>query len=233
VSIECNKDGVKFSCAGDIGSGSVTLKPNQTVDKPSDNVNIELSEPVALTFSLKYLTNFCKASGLSDQVKLCLSSEVPLLVEYGLQENSYLRFYLAPKVRFTTLQLLLNHSNTQADWRRRVSESRLLSTQAACFQDRCGVLRRNGFDLHIERLSGSWFRRAEWRGPRDAHLIPAGVPRPRHNWKVTAPPNPFTSSGGISDKEINTVHWSHLFSSTTIFYISLKVTITPSRRHGF
>jgi proliferating cell nuclear antigen len=98
VSIECNKDGVKFSCAGDIGSGSVTLKPNQTVDKPSDNVNIELSEPVALTFSLKYLTNFCKASGLSDQVKLCLSSEVPLLVEYGLQENSYLRFYLAPKI---------------------------------------------------------------------------------------------------------------------------------------
>jgi hypothetical protein len=166
VSIECNKDGVKFSCAGDIGSGSVTLKPNQTVDKPSDNVNIELSEPVALTFSLKYLTNFCKASGLSDQVKLCLSSEVPLLVEYGLQENSYLRFYLAPKVRFSTLRLLLDHSNTQADWRRGVSESRILSTQAACFQDRCGVLRRNGFDLHIERLSGSWFRRAKWARTR-------------------------------------------------------------------
>jgi proliferating cell nuclear antigen len=54
---------------------------------------------VSLTFSLKYLQNFCKASGLSDSVKLCLSSEVPLLVEYGVQNNSYLRFYLAPKVR--------------------------------------------------------------------------------------------------------------------------------------
>lgn len=51
-----------------------------------------------MTFSLKYLTNFCKASGLSKQVKLCLSNEVPLLVEYGLENNSYLRFYLAPKV---------------------------------------------------------------------------------------------------------------------------------------
>jgi proliferating cell nuclear antigen len=51
-----------------------------------------------LTFSLKYLVNFCKASGLSGQVKLCLSNEVPLLVEYGLANNSYLRFYLAPKV---------------------------------------------------------------------------------------------------------------------------------------
>lgn len=53
---------------------------------------------MALTFSLKYLVNFCKASGLSDQVKLCLSNEVPLLVEYSLSNNSYLRFYLAPKV---------------------------------------------------------------------------------------------------------------------------------------
>lgn len=68
------------------------------MDKPSENVEIDLTEPVALTFSLKYLTNFCKASGLSESVKLCLSSEVPLLVEYGLSNNSYLRFYLAPKV---------------------------------------------------------------------------------------------------------------------------------------
>ena len=65
---------------------------------PDLDVDIQLSEPVALTFSLKYLVNFCKASGLSSRVKLCLSSEVPLLVEYALTNNSYLRFYLAPKV---------------------------------------------------------------------------------------------------------------------------------------
>lgn len=54
-----------------------------------------------MTFSLKYLVNFCKAAALSSQVKICLSSEVPLLVEYNLSGSSYLRFYLAPKVRFT------------------------------------------------------------------------------------------------------------------------------------
>lgn len=70
------------------------------MDKPDQNVDINLSEPVALTFSLKYLVNFCKASGLSGTVKLCLSNEVPLLVEYTLASNSYLRFYLAPKVCF-------------------------------------------------------------------------------------------------------------------------------------
>jgi hypothetical protein len=67
------------------------------MEKPDANVDIELTEPVALTFSLKYLVNFCKAAGLSKTVKLCLSNEVPLLVEYALAGSSYLRFYLAPK----------------------------------------------------------------------------------------------------------------------------------------
>ena len=99
VAIECTKEGVKFACNGDIGSGAVTLRSHTDVEKPEKNIEINLTEPVALTFSLKYLVNFCKASGLSDQVKLCLSNEVPLLVEYALSNNSYLRFYLAPKVR--------------------------------------------------------------------------------------------------------------------------------------
>lgn len=99
VAIEATKDGVKFSCTGDIGNGAVTLRSHTNVENPDKNIDISLSEPVALTFSLKYLVNFCKASGLSGTVKLCLSNEVPLLVEYTLASNSYLRFYLAPKVR--------------------------------------------------------------------------------------------------------------------------------------
>jgi proliferating cell nuclear antigen len=100
VGIECTKEGVKFAAQGDIGSGAVTLRSHTDVEKPENNVEINLSEPVALTFSLKYLVNFTKATGLSSSVKLCLSSEVPLLVEYALSNNSYLRFYLAPKVSF-------------------------------------------------------------------------------------------------------------------------------------
>jgi len=98
VTVECTKEGVKFSAQGDIGSGAVTLRTHTDVEKPENNVDIDLSEPVALTFSLKYLVNFCKATGLSSSVKLCLSNEVPLLVEYELSNGSHLRFYLAPKV---------------------------------------------------------------------------------------------------------------------------------------
>lgn len=94
---------MKFACNGDIGNGSVTLRQHTNVENDSKSVDIALSEPVALTFSLKYLVNFCKAAGLSDRVKLCLSNEVPLLVEYQLSNNSYLRFYLAPKVRHSSI----------------------------------------------------------------------------------------------------------------------------------
>jgi proliferating cell nuclear antigen len=98
VTVECTKEGVKFAASGDIGSGAVTLRSHTDVEKPENNVDIDLSEPVALTFSLKYLVGFCKATGLSSSVKMCLSNEVPLLVEYELSNGSYLRFYLAPKV---------------------------------------------------------------------------------------------------------------------------------------
>jgi len=97
VAIEATKEGIKFSCAGDIGNGSVTLRQNANVEKPELATTIELQEPVALTFSLKYLVNFCKASGLSNTVTLSLSNEIPLLVEYKMAAG-FVRFYLAPKI---------------------------------------------------------------------------------------------------------------------------------------
>jgi len=97
VTIEASKSSVKFSCSGDIGNGSVNLRQHQDLEKPDQSTTIELVEPVSLTFSLKYLVNFCKASALSPTVKLSLSTDVPLLVEYKM-EAGYVRFYLAPKI---------------------------------------------------------------------------------------------------------------------------------------
>ncbi|KAI0483234.1 proliferating cell nuclear antigen [Xylariaceae sp. FL0804] len=98
VTIEATKDGIKFSSNGDIGNGSVTLRSRQNVEDNKKDITVELTEPVNLTFSLKYLVNFCKAQALSETVKISLSNEVPLLVEFGLTGTSYLRFYLAPKI---------------------------------------------------------------------------------------------------------------------------------------
>ncbi|RMZ79637.1 hypothetical protein DV737_g3287, partial [Chaetothyriales sp. CBS 132003] len=115
-SIEATKDGVRFACQGDIGSGSVTVRQHTNVDKPDQDVNIQLSEPVSLTFGLKYLVNFSKATAIAPKVKLCLSQEVPLLVEYNLSGTSYLRFYLAPKNGFKNLSTAANADHEQMEY---------------------------------------------------------------------------------------------------------------------
>jgi proliferating cell nuclear antigen len=96
--IGCGKEGVKFAVSGDLGSGSVLLKKGSAADKPDDQVMIAMDEPVELTFALRYLNYFTKATPLASQVQLSMSPDVPLVVQYAASSGSYLRFYLAPKI---------------------------------------------------------------------------------------------------------------------------------------
>merc|ERR1712154_74885 len=113
VTISATKDGVKFSVNGDIGSGDMTIKglinaPKQkkkdVVKKEDDEDNVDeqvlisLEETVQQTFSLRYLNNFTKATGLAQSVTLRMGPEVPLEVEYKINDFGSLRYYLAPKI---------------------------------------------------------------------------------------------------------------------------------------
>lgn len=94
----CTKEGVKFSASGDVGSANVKLAQTSSVDKEEEAVIIEMQEPVTLTFACRYLNAFTKASPLSGQVQLSMSADVPLVVEYRIQELGHIRYYLAPKI---------------------------------------------------------------------------------------------------------------------------------------
>mmetsp|Transcript_38786 Transcript_38786/g.51108 ORF Transcript_38786/g.51108 Transcript_38786/m.51108 type:complete len:261 (+) Transcript_38786:123-905(+) len=96
--IKCDKDGVKFSVDGDLGAGSITLKQNASVDKEEEKVVINMEEPVELTFALRYLNSFTKATPLGPTVSLSMSPDVPVVVEYPIEGNGYIRYYLAPKI---------------------------------------------------------------------------------------------------------------------------------------
>lgn len=98
VVISVTKEGVKFSTRGDIGTANIVCRQNTTVDKPEDATVIEMQEPVSLTFALRYMNSFTKATPLSNQVTISLSSELPVVVEYKVAEMGYIRFYLAPKL---------------------------------------------------------------------------------------------------------------------------------------
>lgn len=98
VQITCTKDGVRFSVSGDLGTGNVKLAQTANVDKEEEAVIIEMQEAVSLTFALRYLNSFTKATPLSAQVQLSMSADVPLVVEYKIEDMGYVRYYLAPKI---------------------------------------------------------------------------------------------------------------------------------------
>jgi proliferating cell nuclear antigen len=99
VTIAVGKEGVKFSVSGELGSGNMTVRSNTSVDtKEDEQVEVQFDEPVALNFALRYLNFFTKATPLSGTVMLSLSKDVPLVVEYRLEELGHIRYYLAPKI---------------------------------------------------------------------------------------------------------------------------------------
>merc|ERR1719499_288863 len=97
LTISVNKDNVQFSVAGEIGKGELTVRASMASDD-AESTDIDCKEPVVQTFAMRYLNFFTKATVLSKKVTLSLSPEVPLMVEYTVDEIGYVRYYLAPKI---------------------------------------------------------------------------------------------------------------------------------------
>jgi len=100
VIVSATKEQVKFSVSGDMGSGNIFVKQSADADaKPEEATTIELQEPVTLTFALRYLNSFTRATSLHGSVILSMSKDVPLMVEYRIGDQlGYIRFFLAPKI---------------------------------------------------------------------------------------------------------------------------------------
>ncbi|CAI2377284.1 unnamed protein product [Moneuplotes crassus] len=97
VNIETSQELIQFSVEGDCGSGSVKIGPTEGETR-EEQVVIQSDEQVNLSFALRYLTMFTKASGLSSMVNVSLSTEAPLVVKYEIQNLGSLQYYLAPKI---------------------------------------------------------------------------------------------------------------------------------------
>jgi len=102
VKITASKEGVKFQVAGDLGTGNIVLKSSPSVDDEDDAVSVRCEEEVSLTFALRYLNFFAKATPLSSTVTLRMSPDVPLVTEYKIGDKDgelgHIRVYLAPKI---------------------------------------------------------------------------------------------------------------------------------------
>lgn len=102
VKIAASKEGVKFTVSGDMGTGSIICKGGGAVDEDEEGTQVRVEEETTLTFALRYLNFFAKATPLSSTVTLRMSPDVPLVVEYKIEaadtDAGHIRFYLAPKI---------------------------------------------------------------------------------------------------------------------------------------
>jgi len=99
VTIACTKDGIRFSCEGETGKGSITLRQNTSAEvKEDEEVTITLNEAVTQTYAMRFLILFSRGQSLSKTVTLSICHDVPLVAEYKIGDAGHIRYFLAPKI---------------------------------------------------------------------------------------------------------------------------------------
>ncbi|CAJ0600996.1 unnamed protein product [Cylicocyclus nassatus] len=106
LNITATKAGIVFTGKGDTGQSVITYSPNSSADSEDEAITLEVTDPVNVNFSIKYMNQFTKATNLSSRVRISLCNDVPIVIEYPLtedgrpsgQQHGHLRFYLAPKI---------------------------------------------------------------------------------------------------------------------------------------
>lgn len=68
-----------------------SCRQNPSADGQDQATSIELNEPVMLTFALRYLNSFTKATPLSPSVTIYMSKELPVVVEYRIADMGNIR----------------------------------------------------------------------------------------------------------------------------------------------
>jgi len=90
VTISCGDESISLKTDGMSGDMLVTVSTD-------DLTEYSISENLELSYSLNYVAKMCLTSKLSEEITFSLHPELPMRMLYNLSDNSYLKFYLAPK----------------------------------------------------------------------------------------------------------------------------------------
>ena len=95
-------DTVDFVCnETEINATSKSIEGSMTINIPFDDIDsysIEENETLNLTFSLKYLRIIGQFHKAASAACLYMTTGNPLQIKYSIDENSFIRFYVAPSI---------------------------------------------------------------------------------------------------------------------------------------
>ena len=84
LSVTSGSPGIRYSTAA-------VCRQNTAVDNSEEQTVIDMHEPVMLTFALRYLNSFTKATPLAPSVIISMSKELPVVVEYRIGDMGHIR----------------------------------------------------------------------------------------------------------------------------------------------
>ena len=93
LNIICSEEGIDLHTSGDHGKMKVAI--------PIDDLNefsISEGETIDLSYSLTYIHKMCLTTKLSKDIDIGIREDYPISIKYNLGENSYVLFFVAPKV---------------------------------------------------------------------------------------------------------------------------------------
>lgn len=93
IVINCNEENIYMITDGTSGE--------MRVDIAIDDLNsfsIVEGEKVSLTYSIAYMNKMCITNKLSSDIDFYLSNERPMKINYNLGDDSYIVFFIAPKL---------------------------------------------------------------------------------------------------------------------------------------
>jgi hypothetical protein len=71
------------------------------VNIPIDDLNeyaIAEGEELDISYSLNHISKMCLSTKLSSSVEIFISTDYPMCFKYNLGDNSFVSFYIAPKI---------------------------------------------------------------------------------------------------------------------------------------
>jgi proliferating cell nuclear antigen PCNA len=93
LNIKCSEDAVHILTNGVSGEMLVDIPINEL-----NEYSVVEDEIIDLSYSIQYVNKMCLTNKLSSDIEFSISSECPMKIKYNLGTNSYLTFFIAPKI---------------------------------------------------------------------------------------------------------------------------------------
>ena len=93
LNIRCSEELLEMNASGDAGK----LKVNIPIDDLNEYAIAE-GEELDISYSLSHISRMCLSTKLGANVEIFISTEYPMSFKYSLGDDSFVSFYIAPKI---------------------------------------------------------------------------------------------------------------------------------------